>query len=155
MEAEARDRFWQEIERIATGILILPDTRFCRALPVSGICDRRNNAIRLYGSADAAADLELGPGVSVCITFADVAECVFVSLQAAISVVDRSVTDPPARLRQAATTCDVGTGIMLEVQPRFAQLWERPGRGFLDALHRLAHGAEETRTLSGPRTITF
>ncbi len=154
MEVEARDRFWQEIARIATGIVIVPGHEPLGALPVSCIGDRSGGTIEFSGSVTAAADLKFEAGTPVYVTFADAAECVFIALTAVVTDVERGGASAPKR-RNAPALCDVGSGIVLKTRPELAQIWERPGRGFFDALDILTHGAEEQQALRGPRTVRF
>ncbi|WMS42085.1 hypothetical protein RDV64_18745 [Acuticoccus sp. MNP-M23] len=155
MEFEAKERCWQEIDRISTGVLVHQPAADRRALPVNGFCCRRSSVIELYASLDAAEGLELQQGMTVCINFADAIECVFVSLQASISGVDCSGNARPAADRKKSTPCSVGSGVMIAVRPLTAEFWEPPGRGFMDALDILTQGTNDSHTLSAPRTIRF
>jgi len=155
MEVEARDRFWHEVDRIGTGILLIAGSADGGALPVNCTSDRLNHAIRFQGAAVAAEGLKLAPGQQVCVTFADLPECLFITLLATVRAVDTGMPETALEPRRATTQCNVGSGIVITVEPVSASLWERPGRSFLDALERLTNASEEARGVSTPRKIRF
>lgn len=149
MSTDERDLVWREIGRIGTCMVVTLDGREITARPMVGIADREANRVWLIAHRNDNLEAAMAADSRVCLTYADVAANIFVSLSGhAEAVNDRT------RMRALWTAsldawfddgADDEQAVLIAVIPETAEVWDEPNADIVAALEMLTATAVEAQ----------